>query len=92
MPKDPRTEPREDTVLKNVRIHDDTTELDIFLALLPLSLSPATMLEIVRAGCERGSCTLKWTVEHIFSALCILFGGGDNLKREQTFGVFPERA
>ncbi len=43
---DPRTERHEDTVFKNLRINDGTTELDIFLALLPLS--PERLLEIVR--------------------------------------------
>ncbi len=48
LPTDPRTEARQDTSFKNLRIHDDTTELDIFLALLPLS--PEYLLQIVRAG------------------------------------------
>jgi len=50
---DPRTERHEDTVFKNLRINDDTTELDIFLALLPLSperllpLSPEPLRKIM---------------------------------------------
>jgi hypothetical protein len=48
MPIDPRTERHEDTVVKNLRINDETTELDVFLALLPLS--PEKLLEIVRDG------------------------------------------
>ena len=34
LPIDPRTEERQDTTFKNLRIRDDATELDIFLALL----------------------------------------------------------
>ncbi len=48
---DPRTERHEDTVFKNLRINDDTTELDILLAVLPLS--PERLLEIVRDGSQR---------------------------------------
>ncbi len=69
LPIDPRTEEHHETVMKNLRITDDTTELDIFLALLPLS--PERLLEIVRDGSERCGDKLKWTVEHIFSALCM---------------------
>ena len=71
---DPRTEERQDTTFKNLRIRDDTTELDIFLALLPLS--PENLLQIVREGSQRSNCKLKWSIEHIFSTFCILFGAG----------------
>jgi hypothetical protein len=57
LPIDPRTEKREDTTFKNIRISDDTTELDIFLALLPLI--PETLLQIVRViPCLTISCVL----------------------------------
>ena len=74
LPTDPRTEERQETTFKNLRIHDDTTELDIFLALLPLS--PETLLQIVRDGGDRTNCKYKWNLEHILSALCIIFGAG----------------
>jgi hypothetical protein len=74
MAEDPRTEEQHDTTFKNLRILDGTTELDVFLALLPVS--PQDLLQIVRDGSQRTSCTYKWTVEHIFSAFCILFGAG----------------
>jgi hypothetical protein len=32
------------------------------------------LLQIVRDGSDRGRDRYKWTVEHIFSALCIIFG------------------
>ena len=72
LPTDPRTEERTDTTFSNLRIRDDTTELDIFLALMPLS--PETLLQIVREGSRRTNCHYKWSLEHIFSTLCILFG------------------
>ena len=57
LPIDPRTEKREDTTFKNIRISDDTTELDVFLALLPLT--PETLLQIVRViPCLTISCVL----------------------------------
>jgi len=57
LPIDPRTEKREDTTFKNIRISDDTTDLDIFLALLPLI--PETLLQIVRViPCLTISCVL----------------------------------
>jgi hypothetical protein len=66
MPIDARTEKREETIFKHLRINDDTTELDVFLALLPLS--PEKLLEIVREGSAN--------IDHIYSALCLLFGAG----------------
>ena len=63
LPTDPRTEGRQDTSFKNLRIRDDTTELDIFLALLPLS--PESLLQIVREGSQRTNCRLKWNLDHI---------------------------
>jgi hypothetical protein len=71
MPTDPRTEAHENTKFRNLRIRDDTKELDIFLALLPLS--PECMLQIVRDGSRRAKQHDKWTVEDIFSCLCIIF-------------------
>jgi hypothetical protein len=74
MPTSARTEPWEHTAFKNLRIRDDTTELDIFLALLPLS--PESLLQIVRDGGRRGNCNMIWKLEDIFSTFCILFGAG----------------
>ena len=74
MPTDPGTEAREHTQLKNVRVRDDTKELDIFLALLPLS--PESLLQIVRDGARRSNQKDKFTLEDIFSALYIIFGAG----------------
>ncbi len=39
MPNDARTEKHEDTVFKHLRVNDETTELDVFLALLPFLLA-----------------------------------------------------
>jgi hypothetical protein len=71
---DARTEKHEDTVFKNLRVNDETTELDIFLALMPLS--PEKLLEIVRDGVARSGERHKWDITHIFPALCVLFGAG----------------
>jgi hypothetical protein len=80
MTVDPRTEAKHDTAFKNLRILDGITELDIFLALLPF-LSPQDLLQIVRDGSQRTNCNYRWTVEHIFSAFCILFGAGQFKER-----------
>ena len=74
MPNDARTEKHEDTVFKHLRVNDETTELDVFLTLLPLS--PEKLLEIVRDGGARCGDRYKWNIDHIYSALCILFGAG----------------
>ncbi len=83
---DPRTERHEDTVFKNLRINDETTELDVFLALLPLS--PEKLLEIVRDGSARSGDRLKWNVDHIYSALCILFRAGQFKEGTDHVSVF----
>jgi hypothetical protein len=68
-----RTDTNEDTVFKNICIDDRTTELDIFLALMPVS--PEKLLSIVRAGAEKANCKLNWNSDHILAALCFIFGG-----------------
>jgi hypothetical protein len=84
LPTDPRTEELQDTVLKKLRTRDDTTELDIFSALLPST--PAELLQIVRDGSDRRGCKYKWTVEHIFLP-CALSLVQPSSRRELTFGV-----
>jgi hypothetical protein len=92
MPIDPRTEETENTKFKNLRIRDDTKELDIFSALLPLS--PESLLQIVRDGARRAGQRDIWNVEDIYSWLCIVFGAGQfkegtDLWSVQRKGMMP---
>jgi hypothetical protein len=70
---DVRTEETHETTVKNIRINDSTTELDIFWALMPLKAED--LLKIVREGADKARCRLVWDVEHINAALCVIFGG-----------------
>jgi hypothetical protein len=70
---DTRTAKHEQTFFKNLVIDDRTAELDIFLALMPVS--PEKLLSIVREGAQKANCKLNWNLDHIFAALCIIFGG-----------------
>jgi hypothetical protein len=70
---DARTEETRDTRLKNVRITDNTTELEMFWALMPLK--EEELLKIVRDGADKEKSRLGWEVEHIHAALCVIFGG-----------------
>ncbi len=74
MPTSARTEEWEHTTFQNLTIRDDTTELDIFLAMLPLS--PESLLQTVRDGDKRANSRMNWKLEDIFSTFCILFGAG----------------
>ncbi len=58
---------------KNLVIDDRTVELDIFLALMPLS--PENLLGIVCEGADKANCSLTWNLDHIWAALCIIFWG-----------------
>jgi hypothetical protein len=64
---DERTEPHHETVFKNLHIDDQTTQLDIFLAMMPLK--PAQLLAIVREGSDRSRDRLIWKLEHMMAAL-----------------------
>jgi hypothetical protein len=71
--EDARTERHYATVFKNLRIDSQTTELDIFLALMPLK--PIDLLTIVREGGDRAKDRQNWKLEHIMAALCMIYGG-----------------
>jgi hypothetical protein len=58
MPTDPRTEEHQNTTFRNLRVRRDTQELEIFLALLPLS--PESMLQIVRDGTRKAGQNDTW--------------------------------
>jgi hypothetical protein len=70
---DVRTEETKETTLKNLRINDNTTELEIFWALMPLK--EEDLLKIIRDGAEEARCGLVWDVHHVHAALCVIFGG-----------------
>jgi Ni/Co efflux regulator RcnB len=73
LPVDVRTEEIKDSRLKNLRITDNTTELEIFWALMPLK--EEDLLKIIRDGAEEARCGLVWDVHHVHAALCVIFGG-----------------
>ena len=70
---DERTEETHETVFKHLRVDSQTTELDLFMALMPLK--PADLLTLVREGGDRANDKNHWKLEHIMAALCIIFGG-----------------
>ncbi len=64
---------------------DRTAEIDIFLALMPLS--PEKLLGIVREGAEKANCSLTWNLDHILAALCIIFGGAQFKENTDLWAV-----
>ncbi len=87
---DPRTEETENTKFKNLRIRDDTKELDIVLALLPLS--PESLLQILGEMVRGGQDSVTFGTWRTFILGCALFLVRDNIKRALTCGVCRGRA
>ena len=73
IPEDYRTEEIKDTTFKNLRVTDNTTELEIFWALMPLKQEE--LLEIIRNGADKANSKISWDVDHVNAALCVIFGG-----------------
>jgi hypothetical protein len=71
--EDVRTEDIQETRFKNIRINDQTTELDIFWTLMPLKAED--LLQIIRDGADDANDKRKWDVDHVHAALCVIFGG-----------------
>jgi hypothetical protein len=55
---DERTEENHETVFKHLRVDSQTTELDLFMALMPLT--PADLLTMVREGGEKANDRQHW--------------------------------
>jgi hypothetical protein len=71
--EDVRKEDIQETRFKNLRINDQTTELDVFWALMPLKAED--LLQIIRDGADNCNDQRKWDVDHVNAALCVIFGG-----------------
>ena len=71
--EDVRKEEVKETRFKNIRVNDQTTELDIFWALMPLKAED--LLEIIREGADEANDPRKWDIDHVNAALCVIFGG-----------------
>ena len=82
---DQRTAAHRQTFFKNLVMDDRTAELDMFLALMPLS--PEKLLSIVREGAEKANCSLTWNLDHIMAALCIIFGGAQFKENTELWAV-----
>ena len=90
--KDCRTEPHFDTTFKTHLFNEDTKEVDVFLALMPLSKN--TLLTLVRENAENDNANRVWSMWHIEAALAIIFGGaqfkeGTDLWATQRVGLMP---
>ncbi len=81
--KDCRTEPHFDTTFKTQLFNEDTKEVDVFLALMPLSKN--ALLNIVRGNAENDNDKRVWSMWHIEAALAIILGGHSS-RRGQIYG------
>jgi hypothetical protein len=71
--EDARTEPHLPTTFKTNLIHDETREVDVFEALMPISKE--NLLKIVRENSEELNDGGAWIMWMIDAALTIIFGG-----------------
>ena len=90
--KDSRTVPHFDTKFKSHLFNDETTEADVFRALMPISKTG--LLKIVRQNAEDDNDRRPWLGWHIDAALAIIFGGaqfkeGTDLWATQRVGLMP---
>jgi hypothetical protein len=90
--KDSRTVPHFDTKFKSHLFNDETTEADVFRALMPISKTG--LLKIVRQNAEDDNDRRPWVGWHIDAALAIIFGGaqfkeGTDLWATQRVGLMP---
>jgi hypothetical protein len=91
--EDARTVPHFDTAFKNNLFNDETREVDVFRALLPIPKSK--LLKIVRDNAEEETNRLtQWSGWHIDADLSIIFGGaqfkeGTDLWATQSVGLIP---
>ena len=92
LPEDVRTEPHLPTTFKTNLFHDETREVDVFEALMPVSKEE--LLEIVRENSEELNDSRSWYMWMIEAALTIIFGGsqfkeGTDLWATQNLGLMP---
>jgi hypothetical protein len=92
LPEDPRTEPHLPTTFKTNLFHDETREVDVFEALMPVSKDD--LLKIVRENSEELNDGRTWVMWMIDAALTIIFGGaqfkeGTDLWATNNHGLMP---
>ena len=90
--KDARTVPHFDTKFKTHLFNEETTEVDLFWALM--SVSKTRLLKIVRQNAEDDNDGRPWVGWHVDAALSIIFGGaqfkaGTDLWATQRVGLMP---
>ena len=92
MLEDSRKEPHFDTTFKSNLFNENSTEVDIFKAFMPLSKT--TLLNIVRANVDEDGDKRLWLPWHIDATLAIIFGGaqfkeGTDLWSTKRVGMLP---
>jgi hypothetical protein len=87
--EDIRKEATHETTFKNIRINDETTELEIFWALMPLKLED--LLKIVRDGTDKANCKLVWDANHINTALCVIFDGAQFKDMTDLWSMYKKK-
>jgi hypothetical protein len=92
LPEDIRTEPHLPTTFKTNLFRDETREIDVFEALLPVSKKD--LLKSVRQNREDLNDKRTWLTWQIEAALTIIFGGaqfkdGTDLWATATLGLMP---
>jgi hypothetical protein len=90
--EDARTEPHLPTTFKTNLFHDETREVDVFEALMPISKE--NLLKIVRENSEELNDGRTWIMWMIDAALTIIFGGaqfkdGTDLWATNNNGLMP---
>ncbi len=92
LPEDVRAEPHLPTTFKTNLFHDETREVDVFEALMPVSKEE--LLEIVRENSEELNDKRSRFMRQIEAAMTIIFGGaqfkeGTDLWATQNLGLMP---
>jgi hypothetical protein len=80
--------------LKNVNIDDDTTELDLFLLMLPVTIDELFAVVKCRATEANDEHKDHWCKEHAIACLLVLFGAsqfktGTNCWGKEKAGLLP---
>jgi hypothetical protein len=80
--------------LKNANIDDDTTELELFLLMLPVTIKE--LFEVVKCRAQEANdkCKGKWHKEHVVAYLLVLFGAsqfktGTEFWEKEKLGCMP---
>jgi hypothetical protein len=80
--------------LKNMHVDDDTTELDLFLLMLPVTIDDLFEVVKYRASEANDKHREHWCKEHVIAYLLVLFGAsqfktGTNYWGKEKVGLMP---